>query len=328
AALQTGGVVTGRGYLVSVFPLLVTSGLGFMVWLGGEALRRWGVRTSRIVAIAALVGAFLLTTNRVVYHVFYINSHGIFAMFLVVAVGLLWLAATTGMWSTAILAGLAASAIVPLRAEGVIVIVLFLLPVLVSTSLPQRAKWLIVTPIAVTTFLWYGIALRQILPTDEFGLTSTPTASIVLVLGLVSIVALGYIRFATRLLVMVPALSFGLLVAYTGLRVMRWQSLTLDTMEAVGTNLSSAGLWSAFWWIAPIAVVVGVATTRIKHEGFFLWGLASYPVALLAFAYLRGASYRVGEGDSGNRMLMHIVFVIGLYLILAMGRLAKSMESD
>ena len=326
--LQTGGVVTGRGYMVSLIPLLVTSGLGFMIWLGGEVLRRWGVRLPRVVAIAALVGVFLLSTNRVVYNIFYINSHGIFATFLVVLIGLVWLAATTGVWQTVILAGLVASAIVPLRAEGVIVVALFLLPVLVSVSVPQRTKWLIVAPIAATTLVWNGYALRQILPADEFGLTSTPTVSIVLALGLVAIVALGYVDRAERFLVFVPALSLGLLVAYTGIRVIRWQSLTLDTMEAVGTNIGSAGLWSSFWWIAPIAVVVGFATTRIKHEGFLLWGLASYPVALLAFAYLRGGAYRVGAGDSANRMLMHVVFVIGLYLILAMGQLAKSMESD
>jgi len=49
---------------------------------------------------------------------------------------------------------------------------------------------------------------------------------------------------------------------------------------------------------------------------------------LLAFAFLRDGAYRVGEGDSANRMLMHVVFIVGLYLIVAMGHLARSIESD
>jgi len=116
AALQAGGVVSGRGYMVTLFPVVVTSGLGFTAWLGTTALRNLGLRAHKIALAVALVGLFLVTTNRVVYHMFYINSHGIFATMLVVAVGLLWLMSTTRTWSQSILVGLAAAAIVPLRA--------------------------------------------------------------------------------------------------------------------------------------------------------------------------------------------------------------------
>jgi hypothetical protein len=33
--------------------------------------------------------------------------------------------------------------------------------------------------------------------------------------------------------------------------------------------------------------------------------------------HLRDSAYRVGAGDSGNRMLMHVLFILLAYLVLA-----------
>jgi hypothetical protein len=326
--LQTGGVVTGLGYFMTLTTLIVASGFGFMVWLGTESLRRVGVSIQRVAVAGVLVGAFVLSTNRVLFHLFYVNGHGIFAALLLIAVGLVWHATSTRKWSVAVLAGIAAAAIVPLRAEGIIVVAFFTLPVLVSSATPMRARWAIVTPIAAVALLWNGVVLRQVLPADQFGVLSTPVTTLVVAAGLVAIVAASRIPIIARLLHSAPAVAFFFLVAYTAARVVRGSTSFYDTMEAMGANVAASGFWATFWWVAPLAIAVCIATVRVAHQSRLLWGLASFPIALLAFTYIRGSSYRVGSGDSGNRMLMHVVFVIGLYLIVAVGQLAAGVKEE
>lgn len=326
--LQTGGVVTGLGYFMTLTTLIVASGFGFMVWLGTKSLRSVGVPVQRVAVAVVLVGAFVLSTNRVLFHLLYVNGHGVFASFLLIAVGVTWHATSTGKWSVAALAGIAAAAIVPLRAEGIILVALFLLPVLVSSSTPMRARWAIVIPIAAVALLWNGVVLRQMLPADEFGLLSTPVSALAIAAGLVVLVAVSHFRIPANLLRYAPAAALLLLVAYTATRVVRGSTSFYDTMAAMGANLAAFGFWGSFWWIAPVVVAICVATVRVAHQSRILWGLASFPIALLAFTYIRGSSYRVGPGDSANRMLMHIVFVIGLYLIVAVGQLAAGVRDE
>jgi hypothetical protein len=326
--LQTGGVVTGLGYFMTLTTLIVAGGFGFMVWLGTESLRRIGVPIQRIAVASVLVGAFVLSTNRVLFHLFYVNGHGIFAALLLIAVGLMWHATSTGEWSVAVLAGIAAAAIVPLRAEGIIVVAFFMLPALVSSATPMRARWAIVIPIASVALLWNGVVLRQVLPVEEFDLLSTPVTTILVAMGLVAIVAVSHISILTNLLHAVPAVAFFVLLAYTAARVVRGSTSFYDTMAAMGANIAASGFWATFWWVAPLAVAVCVATVRVTYQSRLLWGLASFPIALLAFTYVRGGAYRVGSGDSANRMLMHMVFVIGLYLIVAVGQLAAGVKDE
>ncbi|MEN8238714.1 MAG: hypothetical protein ABFR53_05880 [Actinomycetota bacterium] len=326
--LQSGGVVTGRGYFLSLITLIGMSGFGLMLWLGARGLTTRSVRDQRIMLVVGVVGAFVLSTNRVLFHMFYINGHGVFASLLVLVVGLLWHATVTGRWSVAVLAGIAAAAIVPLRAEGIIVVAFFLLPVLVSASTPVSTRWTLVLPTVVTAVVWNAVALPGVLPAGSIGVTSSPAVAIAVALALVVVVASSQVPLFASLIRWAPLAGFGVLLLYTGARAVRGTTSLLTTLSATGANIGAEGLWAAFWWIAPLAIVACIVVVAVPHQNRLLWGLAAYPVLLLAFTYLRGSPYRVGPGDSANRMLMHVVFVIGLYLILAIGQIAAELEDD
>lgn len=66
----------------------------------------------------------------------------------------------------------------------------------------------------------------------------------------------------------------------------------------------------------------------LPFQRVLLLPMISFVLAIPVFAYLRGDAYRVGFGDSGNRMLMHIVFVVVLYLMLAAGAAALDLVAD
>lgn len=321
--LHTAGVVTGLGHFASQTMLLVSAGFASMLWLGWRALRSIGLSIPRVVTIGAIVGAFIITTDRVLYNVFYINGHGFFAAFMVVGIGLIWLAVDTDEWQMVVPASLALAAIVPLRAEGIIVLAMFLVPFMASRAVPNGAVWTIVAPIAVTAFVWNGAGLTSVLPSSEYGLSSTPVVAMGIGAALVGAAAVRHVQPLRRYLAWVPLASFVLLALYTGARMVRGRTSLYLTLEAMGSNIAAAGFWSTFWWVAPAAIVACVAVVHVRKQSIVLWGLAMYPIAIITFTYLRGSPYRVGPGDSGNRMLMHVVFVIGLYLIVALGHLAE-----
>jgi len=45
--------------------------------------------------------------------------------------------------------------------------------------------------------------------------------------------------------------------------------------------------------------------------------IAGFFALFWASVYLRDAAYRVGAGDSGNRMLAHVILVVVLYCLVA-----------
>lgn len=327
-AFHTFGVVTGRGYFLPLTTLVVLSGFCLMLWIGAVSLRRQSVSTTRIALALSLVGIFILSTNRVLYSFFYINSHGMFAAFLIALVGLVWYATLTEEWSAMPIAALAAAVIVPLRAEGIIVVAFFLLPVLVSSLTPSRVRWILVLPLAATSVVWNGVVLPRTLPEGSITISSSPAVALGIAVALVLLVALTHISVLHRFIRWVPVAGFVALVLYTAARSTRGTTKLFDTLRAMGANIAVEGYWSSFWWIAPLILVACVAATRIRHRQILLWGLAAYPVLLLTFIFLRGSAYREGPGDSGNRMLVHIVFVVGLFLIVSLGQLAAQVDDD
>jgi hypothetical protein len=89
------------------------------------------------------------------------------------------------------------------------------------------------------------------------------------------------------------------------------------TFSNLAVNMATEGLWSTLWWVAPLLVFGAYIAISFPFQRYFLLPLVTFAVALPVFAYLRGSPYRVGFGDSGNRMLMHVVLVLALYLMLA-----------
>ncbi len=317
--LHTAGVLTGRGYFPSVSIVLAVSGVATMVWLGNQALQMWAVPSRWRWAILGPAALFVITTNRVLYDLFYVNGHMAFAAWLLAGVGFAWYGAVSQRWSLLVLSTIAFAALVPLRADAVAVAAFFIIAIITSREVPMWGRWLIVAPLAVTTLMWYGVILRPYLPSAEYRLTGTAMANIVVALGLVLVVAAAYVPKLARVVRMSPWLMLAVVVAYVALRARRDLSIAVDSLSATGSNVGGSGLWSSFWWVVPLLVVGALIAVAVPYQRMLVYGLTSFPVALLAFAYLRGSAYRVGPGDSANRMLMHVVFVAVLYVVVAAG---------
>ena len=325
--LHTPGIAAGHAFSAAITPLLTLSGLVVAGWLGWEALDDAGtpVRYRRWILAAPL--ALLLTTNRFVYHAFYVNGHMMFAVFLVVGVGLAIRAVATEDWTLLQVGALAFAALPALRAEAVITATVFLVPILTTAEIPRRQRWQFVAPFVAATVLWDGIAWPMHALDADLGITGPAFGNVLVVVGLVigmAALSIPAIERFGRWGIWLVAIG---LAAYVALTAVGEPAALRQTLAATGTNLAVEGLWGTFWWLVPLLLVGAWVATAVPHARLWLHPVAVYGIALLAFSSLRGSAYRIGTGDSGSRMLMHVTLVAMVGLVATAGRAAAESEA-
>jgi hypothetical protein len=326
-ALEAPGALTGRGYVASVMPLFAVAGVGLCAWLAHQALQVVATPRRWVAWILGSAGLFLLTTNRVVYNGAYIHTHLVFATFLLLGTGAAWLALQQRTWVLVLPAALGFAALPMLRAEAVIVVIVFLVPIVVELRVPVATRWALVAAPAATTFLWFGLAVPPQVKAAELGLTGPVFSNLLGIAGLIALVAATQSEPLRPITARAPAIVLGAVLAYVAVSVLRDPAVFGTSLAAMGANLTRDGGWGTFWPIAVLLVVVALIRIRLPFERLFTYPIVTYWVAVVAFAFLRDGAYRMGAGDSGNRMMMHIVFVTMVYLVMAAGALAAEAEA-
>jgi hypothetical protein len=319
--LHTLGVETGRGYVSFWTPLLGVATFGTLTWLAQAGLRAMAVprRWQWTLLISAL--AFSLTSNRVMYHFFYINGHMLFASLLLVGVGLGWMAVRTGSWALLLPASLAFAALVPLRAESVIVAGAFLVVFVSSLEIPLRWRWVLLGPILVSTLLWDGWVLPRLLSSTSLELLKSPLGDLAVVAGLVAVLLASSIPSLSRILRVVPLVALGALAGLLAVLVLRDPQVMLDTIIGMSSAITTTGFWGTFWLVVPVLFVAG-AIIGFPNDRYMILGLLAFALILPILAYLRGAPFGDHLGDSANRMVMHVAPLLILVIVLSAGRAA------
>jgi hypothetical protein len=323
--LHTPGVITGQGYTSFWTPLLGVSAFGTLAWLGETGLRLAAVPRKWSWAIIVPAMAFALTTNRVLFHFFYINGHMLFAGLLLAGVGLAWLATRTTSWILLVPASMMFAAIIPVRAEAAIVVGAFMIPFLSSSLIPLRWRWALLGPTVVVTLLWDVLVLPSLLSDTTWALLKSPIGEVVVIVGLVMLMAVASTRKLDRLVHATPWIALGLMALALGGLIMRKPQIMIDTIDGMTTAMTFTGFWSTFWMVVPF-LVFGAAIVGFRGDRYILFGLFAFPLIIPILAYLRGSRFHEGPGDSANRMLMHIVPLLVLAIILGTGTAVKALQ--
>jgi hypothetical protein len=89
------------------------------------------------------------------------------------------------------------------------------------------------------------------------------------------------------------------------------------SIESTVRNLARDGFW-LLTWVAAIALLLVALVVESIPDGR-LWTIPVIGFALLYWAlpYIREGAWRVGAGDSGNRILAHYLAVTVVFLVLA-----------
>ena len=88
-------------------------------------------------------------------------------------------------------------------------------------------------------------------------------------------------------------------------------------MNMMISNLIATGYWGSFWWtFGPLVVLMAIFGPRLKREDVWLEVLGGGLLLILLLGVIRSSPYRLGWGDSGNRMLVHLAPLVVMYTVL------------
>jgi hypothetical protein len=215
-----------------------------------------------------------------------------------------------------VVAALPTVAVVVGRPEAPLLLLLFLVPVIVSLSMPRSPVTVLVAAYAGSILLWWAAAVRHVV---DHGPSSPATVALLAAAGvaILHVVAVDRSRRAVLQRVAPSLLIGGLLLGSIAVPVLTGRTQVLsESLVATAENLGGAGLWGALpWALLPLLVVVGSAL-RLR-DGMLLWlPVAGFVPLALLLATARDGAYRVGPGDSLNRMWMHVLVLAVVTLVL------------
>ncbi len=300
-------------YLEMLGPAVLASVTLFsaaLVWLVGER------RSPRVRMASAMIPlVFLLASNRFLFHGFYLNSHMLVAAFTLIGAAGIWrgLVSDPNGWGAPV--ALACSSLVLLRPETpfVALVIVFLL----SLTGRRAHLWMAIAATGLATGVWYVAILWPYAPGgSELGLDEPVFGTIIAAAGILILSAAAGPWLARRIgrrASHAGLLGFGTLLVLFALRD---PELGREALVVSGQNLFGGdGLWGATWW----AVIIGYLLTVSLDPS--LWPLRrtfeAFLVLHLLSAYMRGSPWRLGPGDSGSRIIAHILPVVVVTIVAA-----------
>lgn len=312
--------IYGQDYLTSLIPLLSLALLGVIAWF----FREWS-RTSEVdepfrKLVLILSIALLVTNNRYVWNSFYLNGHLFVAICVTIIVAAGALLATQPERHQTFLVFIQVLMLPPLiltRPESFLFAALAILPFVLSESVPWRSRAAVLATYGITT-TWWGCYI--ILAHAHFGKPWPVSGLGTLGIGVLALAALPLLRVEFLLRLRRP-----LLFATEGLLWLSLLALTIRQPEVLRTSLDATfqnivldegswGLSLVFLMLLTLLVLIFCRDRALTYLRFPV--TTAIPLFFL-LAYLREGAYRVGNGDSLNRMFIQIVPLAVLFLAMA-----------
>ena len=304
-------------YLNLIHPLITLSVLASMSWvlLASRLSELSRVGTLFAVGIALLA---MLTTNRFVMHTFYLNGHMLAGLEILLIAGAGWLLATGAQIRHRLLfvtQTLAAGALIVTRPEGFLLAALAIAPTLLGTAASSRYRFALALAAGTAIAAWHaylsGVAITM-------GRWPRPTMLMPLIfgLGLIGSAGLTLIRkdLDTAWRILDSWIEPLLWIALAGLATLN-SDIFMSSLYATATNIRV--YWGNVVWILALSVITFAILCRGGELRYLRFVVTSYLPAVFILSFLRDGAYRVGGGDSLNRMWISIFPLAIMYLTVA-----------
>lgn len=208
---------------------------------------------------------------------------------------------------------MALSALAMTRAEGPLVVALVMIALVADQGLPRRTWRQLGTMGVLPAAVWYW----RLATAGASGDILSPTRSAFMIGVLaapVAVLAIPQLDFIRRWLV---PIAFGALTcAISGLAVAEPEGFGTSAATTAG-NLLTTGSWGAVWWLLVPAIAMGIMTgPTLEREDSWLLILLGFGGLVMILGGIRDFPFRAGFGDSGNRMMIHIVPLAFLFVIV------------
>lgn len=312
-------------YLFGFQPLLTFSLVGLLV---GFVIMGWRVerRKAAMVAAVALV-LVLASTDLFIFEAFYIHNNMPSAVYLLLMVGGLWLGEERDDLGLRLLGVIGLLGFALCRTEGPIFALLFLVPWLAETRLAPPIRLRLLAPYFAFILLWQVRTLTVIGTGSDIMNPARMGLMLAVQLGVVILLVIGRWRAGAVLVRLAPVLMLtaeGLLLLSL---VIVHPIDMLASITAWVVNLGDGGRWGATWLALGFAAILLDSRERLPNGEVLTFGIPAFLILLLDMGAAR-SPYRIGWGDSGNRIMTHVLPLALLYVALRIGQPSAKPEQS
>lgn len=308
----------GEDYLRSLTPLLALALVATLVWFLANAPRVTdGSRVPPTWLAATVMALLLVSMNRFVWNAFYLNAHLIVGIAFVVIAASAWLLAGRNRADNGALVALLVLAIPTLvvgRPEGFMLAGVAIVPLLLARSVAVTTRAAVLAVFGISTAGWYGhvsLAYGGPVPFEAYG---------PLVLGIIALAVIPVLVWqplSRARFWLLPVMQLSLWFVLIGLAVRMPDILTRSLASTYQNVMAGAASWGASLAVVVGLVVIVVSWNRDADLASLRFPLMASLPLLLLLAFLRGGAFRVGDGDSLNRMFIQVIPLAVLYLAAA-----------
>lgn len=311
----------GEYYLRSITTIFGISILFVFVWLFLNGVKKYTDRkTATAFAVAGII--LLMSINRFIFNLFYMNNHIFFTGGLLLLVGCGWLTYIDGLTQLS-KRGLIflQSALIPMlilsRPEAPLIVFFALLPMLVNKKVIWDLRRIPLIVLSVSILSLQGFFAYQF-----FTQGSWPSYSVFgLLIAALTLLFLSifvkerWVKTLSQIKVLyVVEVALWVLLIFSAIIN---PGLFARSLSATYQNVVlGSGSWGlSLVLIGAVAAYLG-ATRKLYNSIALRFPVTTFVPLMLIVIFLLGTAYRVGNGDSLNRALIHIVPVLVLYVIV------------
>jgi len=319
--------IFGFSYPNALFPILSLSLILTFFYGLYTASGYKKIQFNTIFIFNSLAVIFLVSGYFVFFNIFYVISNSLAAAFLFFSIFGLYQRLQTGVWFWTLFSCLNLVGFSLSRLETNIFVLPAIIIILSRKEIPEREKLLYVSPIVIICLLWF-FRLANLLSNYNFReAKSGYNYKIITVLIAVYLFVFIYSMisrfrpfksmnpYLPYLMIVVLTASWVYLLFTKGLFVRGSIIMIMKKYGDLVINILKDGSWAIIWIGLIFLMVIAVLLKKIKFESVFLYYIISF-FLLFNTINLYRFGWRRGWGDSGNRMLLHVVFIIAFYIFL------------
>ncbi len=317
--VQSASIFLGLDYLYGLQPVLFVCLLASLFCLATKALHIMKAPSLVRRVYPALAVLALMSTYFIVFQGFYIHNSMPSAVYLFLFCSTVWIARTQNQPRLLALGMLFLAAFTLQRMEGPLFALIFLVLVMTDRQLSYRHKVLCLLPYAGLVFLWYS-KLYFMIGSGSDILDREKITKLLSPLGAFTfVIVFSRARWIARLVGALPWVMLYVIAGKLLIVALDRPDHMAASLSALVQNILKSGNWGVTWVVLFVLFTLAHHKVKLPHGKVFFIGIPSFLMFLFVLSSER-IPYRVGWGDSANRILTHILPVLLFYVLLRLGQ--------
>jgi len=320
--LHSAGSFWHFDYLYALYPMIALFLVLFFIYSLYAPFGKKKISLNRHLAFSGLAALFLLSTFFILLNSTYIHSNLLYGFYTFIAIFGLWkrLRGDHSVWLVVSILALLSSVFI--RVEGPLVALIPVILLISTRELSLKDKRIYVLSVTLAVSAWF---LKLFFVFSGFTGKKLNADRSLFVILIYLLCLLGLWLSEKRGLARLrsygpPAMLYALAFLWsyfiwTKGMSMKGGDLIIRRYGILLVNILRDGGWGITWMALFFLFIAALFMARFPQESLFAYTILSFGLLFNSLNLFRGG-WRVGWGDSGNRMLVHIIFILGFYIFL------------